>query len=46
MWKMDQRSKKNYEGARGKIKNEQGAKIYEKGAMKFAKKDQEAKGSR
>ncbi len=37
------RSKRNYQGARGKIKKEQGVKRYEKGAVKICKKDQTPK---
>ncbi len=33
------RSKRNYQGARGKIKKEQGAKRYEKGAVKIGTKE-------
>ncbi len=33
------RSKKNYQGARGKIKKEQGAMRNEKGAVKIGKKE-------
>ncbi len=32
-------SKRNYEGARGKIKKEQGARRNEKGAVKIGKKE-------
>ncbi len=33
------RSKRNYQGARGKIKKEQGAKSDEKGAVKIGRKE-------
>ncbi len=37
------RSRKNYQGARGKIKKEQGAKRDEKGAVKIARKERASK---
>ncbi len=37
------RSKRNYQGARGKIKKEQGAKKDEKGAVKIGKKERAPK---
>ncbi len=37
------RSKRNYQGARGKIKKEQGAKRYEKGAVKMGKMERAPK---
>ncbi len=40
------RSKRNYQGARGKIKKEQGAKRDEKGAVKIGKKEQTPKNGR
>ena len=40
------RSKRNYQGARGKIKKEQGAKKDEKGAVKISKKEQVLKNGR
>ena len=40
------RSKRNYQGARGKIEKEQGAKRDEKGAAKICKKEQTPKNGR
>ncbi len=40
------RSKRNYQGERGKIKKEQGAKGYEKGAVKIGKKERATKNGR
>ncbi len=40
------RRKRNYQGARGKIKKEQGAKRDEKGAVKIGKKEQAPKNGR
>ncbi len=40
------RSKRNYQGARGKIKKEQGAKRDEKGAVKIGKKERAPKNGR
>ncbi len=40
------RSKRNYQGARGKIKKEQGAKNDEKGAVKIGKKERALKSGR
>ena len=40
------RSKRNYKGARGKIKKEQGAKRNEKGAVKIGKKERAPKNGR
>ncbi len=40
------RSKRNYQGARGKIKKEQGAKRDEKGAVKTGKKERAPKNGR
>ncbi len=40
------RSKRNYQGARGKIKKEQGAKRDEKGAVKIGKKERAPKKGR
>ncbi len=40
------RSKRNYQGARGKIKEEQGAKRDEKGAVKISKKERAPKNGR
>ncbi len=40
------RSKRNYQGARGKIKKEQGAKRDERGAVKIGKKEQAPKSER
>ncbi len=40
------RSKRNYQGAKGNIKKEQGAKGYEKGAVKIGKKERAPKNGR
>ncbi len=40
------RSKRNYQGARGKVKKEQGAKRDEKGAVKIGKKERALKNGR
>ena len=40
------RSKRNYQGARGKIKKEQGAKRDEKGAVKIGKQERAPKNVR
>ena len=40
------RSKRNYQGSRGKIKKEQGAKRYEKGTVKIGKKERAPKHGR
>ncbi len=40
------KSKRNYQGARGKIKKEQGAKRNEKGAVKIGKKERVPKNGR
>ncbi len=40
------RSKRNYQGARGKIKKEQGAKKDEKGAVKISTKERVLKNGR
>ncbi len=40
------RSKRNYQGARAKIKKEQGAKRDEKGAVKIGKKERAPKNAR
>ncbi len=38
-WEIEQEAREIYQGARGKIKKEQGAKIDEKGAMEIGKKE-------
>ncbi len=40
------RSKRNYQGARGKVKKEQGAKRDEKGAVKMGEKERTPKNGR
>ncbi len=40
------RSKRNYQGARGEIKKEQGAKTDEKGAVKIGQKERAPKNER
>ncbi len=40
------RSKRNYQGARGKIKKEQGAKRYGKGAVNIGQKERAPKNGR
>ena len=45
-WEMEQRARETLQGARGKVKQEQGAKRDEKGAVKISKKERVPKNGR